>query len=69
MLSFRVDADYRDPLAADGPRPFRVVHRWTEGGPPTVHAQMVTALPTSYAIEAGADPEMISVTYAMDPAP
>jgi hypothetical protein len=29
VQSFRVDADYRDPLAARTFRPFRVVHRWT----------------------------------------
>ena len=65
MFSFRVDADHRDPLAARGARPFRVVHRWTEAGKPREHTQLVTALPARYTIEAGADPEMVSVRYEM----
>jgi hypothetical protein len=65
VQSFRVDADHRDPLATREFRPFRVVHRWTEGGKDRSHAETIRALPAAYTIEAGADPEMISVSYEM----
>src|SRR5439155_639971 len=32
VMSFRADADYKDPLAGGGFHPFRVVHRRTEAG-------------------------------------
>jgi len=62
---FRVDADYRDPMAAKGTRPFRVVHRWTEGGKDRSHSENITRLPATYAIQARSDPEMVSVSYEM----
>jgi hypothetical protein len=62
---FRIDADYRDRLAAKGVRPFRVVHRWTEGGKERSHTEDVTKLPAKYAIPTRSDPEMVSVTYEM----
>jgi hypothetical protein len=62
---FRVDADYRDPMAAKGVRPFRVVHRWTEGGKERSHTENITRLPATYAILARFDPEMVSVSYEM----
>jgi hypothetical protein len=62
---FRVDADYRDPMAAKGARPFRVVHRWTEGGKERSHTENVTQLPARYPIQALSDPEMVSVAYEM----
>jgi hypothetical protein len=62
---FRVDADYRDPMAAKGVRPFRVVHRWTEGGKELSHTEEITRLPAKYAIQARSDPEMVSVSYEM----
>jgi hypothetical protein len=64
ILSFRVDADYRDPLATTS-RPFDVVHRWTEGGRPRRHVRHITALPMTYTVEAGAEPEMVSVSATM----
>ncbi len=65
VQNFRVDADYRDPLATRTTRPFRVVHRWKEGGRERSHAETITRLPASYIIQAGAEPEMVSVTYEM----
>jgi hypothetical protein len=65
VMSFRADADYRDPLAALQFRPFRVVHRWKEGGKAKEHAATIRKLPSSYAIPAGAEPEMVSVSYDM----
>jgi hypothetical protein len=65
VLSFRADADYKDPLAAGGFRPFRVVHRWSEAGRERTHDQIVPALPFTYTIDAAAEPEMRSVTYEM----
>jgi hypothetical protein len=67
IISFRVDADYRDPLATGTPRPVRVVHRWTEAGQAREHQQAVTTLPTQYTIEAAADPDMVSVSYLIPP--
>ncbi len=65
VQSFRVDADFRDPLAAKTIRPFRVVHRWTEQGQAKTHTELITKLPTKYAIRPGGDPEMVSVAYEM----
>jgi hypothetical protein len=65
VQSFRVDADYRDPLASKTPRPFRIVHRWREGNRERSHAETITRLPARYTIQAGAEPEMVSVSYEM----
>ena len=65
VQSFRVDADYRDPLAARTIHPFRVVHRWTEQGQAKSHTELITKLPAKYAIRTSSDPEMVSVTYEM----
>jgi hypothetical protein len=65
VQSFRVDADYRDPLAARRVSPFRVVHQWTEQGRPKTHTETITKLPTRYSIRTTADPEMVSVSYEM----
>jgi hypothetical protein len=65
VMSFRVDADYRDPMAAKAPRAFRVVHRWTESGKPLSHIETISELPASYTIAAGPEPEMVSVAYEM----
>jgi hypothetical protein len=65
VQSFRVDALYRDPLAAKSLRPFRVEHRWTEGGQARSHTETVSRLPARYTIQAGTDPEMVSVSYEM----
>jgi hypothetical protein len=65
VQSFRVDADYHDPLASKTLRPFRVTHRWTEQGNPKTHMQTITKLPTNYTIRAGGDLEMVSVSYEM----
>ncbi|MGC8638760.1 MAG: hypothetical protein ACP5XB_02645 [Isosphaeraceae bacterium] len=66
VQSFRVDADYRDPLASQTIRPFRVVHRWTEAGKPKTHTETITKLPARYAIRTNDEPEMVSVTYEME---
>jgi len=65
VQNFRVDADYRDPLAATTFHPFRVVHRWTEQGKTKTHSETITKLPIRYAIPTGSDPEMVSVSYVM----
>jgi hypothetical protein len=65
VMSFRVDADYRDPLAAPTARPFRVVHRWQEAGQARSHSETINRLPARYEIEAGPVPEMVSVSYEM----
>jgi len=62
---FRVDADYRDPMAASTARPFRVVHRWSEGGRDRSHVETIARLPAKYAIPTRSDPEMVSVSYEM----
>jgi hypothetical protein len=67
VQNFRVDADYRDPLTSKTIRPFRVVHRWKEGGREQSHVETITRLPAKYPIQAGADPEMVSVRYEMAP--
>jgi hypothetical protein len=65
ILSFRIDADYRDPLAARTFRPFDVVYRWKEEGREKTHRQTVKKLPLSYRIQAGTAAEMVSVSYEM----
>ena len=65
VQSFRVDADYRDPLAATTFPPFRVVHRWTELGKTMTHSETITRLPAKYAIRTSTDPDMVSVSYEM----
>jgi hypothetical protein len=69
VQSFRVDADYRDPMAAKSVRPFRVVHRWKEGGRERAHSETVARLPAKYTIQAGPEPEMVSVSYEMGESP
>jgi hypothetical protein len=66
VMSFRADADYRDPLAKVA-RPFRVVHRWKQGGREKEHMQVIASLPTRYEIVADDDPEVLSVTCEMPP--
>jgi hypothetical protein len=65
VQNFRVDADYRDPLAARTARPFLVVHRWTEEGKPKSHTETVSRLPARYTIQTRTDPDMVSVSYEM----
>jgi hypothetical protein len=65
VQSFRVDADYRDPMASRTFRPFRVVHRWKENGRERTHTEAIARLPAKYAIQAAAEPEMVSVSYEM----
>jgi hypothetical protein len=65
VQSFRVDADYLDPMAAKTAQPFRVVHRWKENGRERTHTETIARLPAKYTIQAGADPEMVSVSYEM----
>jgi hypothetical protein len=65
VLSTRIDADHRDPLSSPSLRPFRVVHRWRESGRVKSHVATVDRLPFRDTIEAGAEPEMISVSYEM----
>jgi hypothetical protein len=69
IFSLRIDADYRDPLAAAAPKPFRVVHRWLESGRPKEHVQVITALPSHYTIDAAEDPELVSVGFEMPARP
>jgi hypothetical protein len=65
VQNFRVDADYRDPMAAGIPRSFLVVHRWTEEGKPRSHTETVSRLPARYTIQTRTEPEMVSVSYEM----
>ena len=65
ILSFRVDIDYKDPLAAHAVRPFNVVHKWRENGLEKTKTQLVTQLPFHYSIPTVAEPEMVSVSYEM----
>jgi hypothetical protein len=65
ILSFRVDADYKDPLAQGAPRPFDVIYRWKENGKEKTERFMVKKLPFKYGITTKADPEMVSVTSEM----
>ncbi len=65
IFNFRVDADYRDPLAARDFRPFHVTHRWKENGAEKTFTQKVEKLPLTYSITAAAEPEMMSVIYGM----
>jgi hypothetical protein len=64
VMSFRADADYRDPLARVA-RPFRVVHRWKQGGGEKEHVQVIASLPSRYEIVVDDEPEMLSVSYEM----
>ncbi|HVX13781.1 MAG TPA: hypothetical protein VHC22_21545 [Pirellulales bacterium] len=66
VLSFRVDADYRDPTGV-GFRPFEVVHRWHEADREKEWRETVERLPHSYRITTAAEPEMLSVEYRMPP--
>jgi hypothetical protein len=65
IFNFRIDADYKDPLAAPAFRPFHVVHRWKENGQEKSYRARVARLPFSYTINAAAAPEMVSVTFEM----
>jgi hypothetical protein len=65
VQNFRVDADYRDPLASKSVRPFRVEHRWKEVGRDRSHIETITRLPARYTINAGAEPAMVAVRYEM----
>jgi hypothetical protein len=65
VQSFRVDADYRDPMAAPTFRAFRVIHRWKENGRERTHTETIAHLPAKYTIQAAAEPEMVSVSYVM----
>jgi hypothetical protein len=65
IFSFRVDADYKDPLAARGHRPFDVVYRWKENGKEKSYRATVKKLPSTFRITTKAEPEMVSVTCAM----
>jgi hypothetical protein len=69
VQSFRVDADYRDPLAAPAVQPFEVVHRWTENGRERSHSQPIKALPTEYTIDVAAEPDLTAVSYTMPASP
>jgi hypothetical protein len=65
VMSFRADADYRDPLAAASFHPFDVVHRWKENGIEKSKRVTVSKLPFTYQIDAAAEPEMVAVSYEM----
>jgi len=68
VLSFRVDADDRDPTAA-GFRPVEVVDRWREGRDEKERREVVDRLPHEYQITTAAEPEMLSVEYRMPTKP
>jgi len=65
LFSWRADADYLDPKAANTSRPFDVVYRWKEGDQEKVKEVRVTRLPFRFRIETAAEPEMVSVTCWM----
>jgi hypothetical protein len=65
IFSFRVDADYKDPLAAKAFRPFTVVHRWKEADQEKTHRETIAKLPATYTIKTEAEAVMVSVTYEM----
>jgi hypothetical protein len=65
ILSFRVDADYKDPLAGPVQRPFHVAYRWKENGKEKTHRVTVKKLPSSFRIVTKGPPEMVSVTSEM----
>jgi hypothetical protein len=65
VLSFRIDADYKDPRAAQTFRPFTVVHRWKEDGWEKSHRELIEQLPHRYKFTTAAVPEMVSVSYEM----
>lgn len=62
ILSFRIDADYRDPRAGGAMRPFDVVYHWTENGLAKTKRQRVDRLPSTFQLEAGRNPELVSVS-------
>jgi len=63
ILTFRLDADYRDPGASMAP--LEVVHRWNENGQEKSHTEKIARLPATYKIDAAGEPEMVSVTVQM----
>jgi hypothetical protein len=65
ILSFRIDADYKDVLAAKEFRPFTVVYRWKENGEEKTDRKIIDQLPCTYAIRTVVEPEMVSVSYEM----
>jgi hypothetical protein len=65
IFTFRIDADYHDPLAARGNRPFTILHRWREEGQEKRHEQTITVLPATYTFDTATVPEMVSVRYEM----
>jgi hypothetical protein len=65
IFSFRVDADYRDPRAANAFRPVHVIHRWKENGQEKTHREVIQRLPATYTITTAGTPEMVSVTCEM----
>ncbi len=69
VLSFRVDADHRDPIASARFRPFRVVHYWIEDGMRKSHAEVIRRVPMTYSIETKSDPATVSVLYGMPVGP
>jgi hypothetical protein len=64
ILSFRVDADYRDPAATTDVS-FYVTHRWKEKGVEKVNRQRIAKQPFSYELRTDVEPEMVSVSYEM----
>lgn len=64
IFSFRIDADYRDPLSGPA-KAFTVTHRWREDGREKSHKEVVERLPHRYSIETVSAPEMISVDYEL----
>ena len=67
VLSFRVDADYRDPLAAGGVPAVPGRPPLDGGGPREERTTRSSRrCPFTYTIDAAADPEMTSVTYEME---
>lgn len=65
LANFRVDADYRDLLAARKKCPFTVMHHWRENGAEKSFSQKIETLPFAYFIPVAVEPEMISVSYQM----
>jgi hypothetical protein len=65
ILSFRIDADYKDPAAGRTFQPFQIVYRWKEDGQTKQNTTRIARLPFRYAIETGAVPEMVSVSHEM----
>jgi hypothetical protein len=65
ILSFRIDADHKDPRAAAAFRPFDVVYRWKENGQEQVKTRRIHHLPQTYTINTASDPEMVAVSCEM----